>query len=407
MISINVYQLFPMNRILQFVFLCVMLLMASASLLSAKTGVLSERNYKKLQSIHKLIEKQKLSQATAQLENFLSTKHNAYTQAIFLQTAAHIAIEKEQYHQAIKYLEQVNSLNALPHFVSLNIQYNLAQLYAQNEQLNNSIKILQLWLKASKKVTSEQHIFAATLFSLKNQHQTAIKHIQQAIKKASKPKESWYQMLIAQYVQQKQYLLAIKVYQKLIKWYPENKNYWKQLSGLYFQTDQMHQALAILILAEKRSLLSTEQELLRLVNLYLYADIPLKAAQLLAKKLNTGAIQSNLENKMKLVNSWILAQEYSMGIEVLQQLSLEDHNNGQYSFLIARLLMEQGQWQTAYQYFNAAQNKKLDDPGNNYLLQGISAYYAKMPEQAKKAFKKAEKYSNYKDKANDWLKQLE
>jgi len=175
-----------------------------------------------------------------------------------------------------------------------------------------------------------------------------------------------------------------------------------------------------LALAEKRGLLSSEQELLRLVNLYLYADIPLQAAQLLEKKLKMGAIQSTIENKLKLANSWILAQEYSQSIVILKQLVEEDPNNGIHSFLIARLLMEQGQWQAAYQHFKvafiirvlfnqflSAQQQKLNDHGNTYLLQGISAYYAKMPEQAKIAFEKAAKYAQYKEKANNWLKQLQ
>jgi len=407
--STRTYQLFHANKTTRFVciaLLSAMLLMGTFSSY-AKTGTLSERNYKKLQSIHKLIEKQQLNQAKKQLKKILSTSHDGYTQAIFLQTAAHVAIEKNQYQQAIKYLEQVDSLKALPDFVGRNVQYNLAQLYVQNNQLSKSIKVLEHWLKASKKISSEQHIFAATLYARKKKHQAAIKHIKRAIKKASKAKESWYQMLISQYLEQKKYQLSIKVYQKLIKWYPENKNYWKQLSGLYFQTDQLHQALAVLSLAEKRGLLSSEQELMRLVNLYLYADIPFQAAQLLERKLKIGTIHPTIKNKMKLVNSWILAQEYSQGISILKQLVVEDDKNGMYSFLIARLLMEQGQWQAAYQHFKSAQQQKLNDHGNTYLLQGISAYYAKMPEQAKIAFEKAVKYAQYKEKANNWLKQLQ
>jgi len=69
--------------------------------------------------------------------------------------------------------------------------------------------------------------------------------------------------------------------------------------------------------------------------------------------------------------------------------------------------MEQGQWQAAYQHFKSAQQQKLNDHGNTYLLQGICAYYAKMPEQARIAFEKAMKYTQYKEKANNWLKQLQ
>ena len=370
-------------------------------------GTLSERHYKQLQSIHKLIEKQQLSNAKKQLDQFLSARHDGYTQALFLQTAAHVAIEQGQYDQAIDYLKKAHNINALPDFVNRNIEYNLAQLYAQENDWNKSLEVLKQWLSGNKKITPEQHIFAATVYGRKRQYQSAIKHVKQAIKNSSKTEESWYQMLISFYLEQKKYQQAIPVYLTLIKLYPDKNNYWKQLSELYLQTQNPHKALAVLQLAEQQGILSTEQEILRLANLYLYANIPVQAAQLIQEKMNTGGIPADIKNRNKLADSWIQAQEYSQAIKVLNQLSQLDQNNGLYQFRIGRLYMEQGNWSQALKAFERAQSKKQLDQGHNALLLGICAYYDKKPAKAKIAFENAQKFNKYREQASDWLEALE
>ncbi len=396
-------------------------------------GTLNERNYKKLQNIHVLIENNKLHQAATRLKQFLTLKHDHYTQALFLQTAAHVSIQQEHYTQAISYLEQVDSLNALPDFVSQNILYNLAQLYLQRDQkskshkkndLDKSLRALERWLSLKKltknntskgNISAEQHVFAATVYAQNKKNKPAISHVKKAInlskqrgyEQLKKSRESWYQLLVSLYLEDKNYSQAIHLYQIMINLYPGNKNYWKQLSGLYLQQNKMPQALAVLALAKKQGLLSTEQELLHLINLYLYLEIPLPAAELLQESLRQGVIKPTIKNWLTLVNSWVMAQEYSQAVAVLQHIRTLDENNGWYQFRAGRLLMEQGKWQAAYQQFKGAQSKKLNDPGNNFLLQGICAYYAGLFEKAKYSLENAKKYKKYKLTANFWLEQLE
>jgi tetratricopeptide (TPR) repeat protein len=376
---------------------------------SFAAGSLNERHYKILQAIHKQIEANQLLRAKQQLDKFLSVKHDAYTQALFFQTAAHIAIEQEQYNRAISYLEKADSLDTLPDYVSQNIKYNLAQLYAQNNDLDKSLIMLERWLKGNNKVTSEQHIFAATLYGEKKKYNSAVVHVKKAINLApqsSVKNKAWYQLLISFYLEQKKYSKAIRVYQLLIKNYPGDKTFWKQLSALYLQKNKPQQALAVMELAEKQGMLSNEQELLRLVNLYLYANIPVAAAQLLQTKLDSSAIKPTLKNREKLADSWIMAQEYTRAIDVLKKLAQLNKNDGKYSFQSGRLLMEQGKWQDAYEQFSQAEHKKRVAQGENYLLQGISAYYAKMPLKAEIAFNKAAKFKKQEKKSSLWLEQL-
>jgi len=214
-------------------------------------------------------------------------------------------------------------------------------------------------------------------------------------------------LLISFYLEQKKYQQAIPVYETLIKRYPLKKDYWQQLSELYLRINNPQKALAVLKLAEKQGMLTSEQELLRLANLYLYTNIPEQAAQLLQQKLNSGVIPASVKNWNKLADSWILAQEYTQAIKALNYLVKLDQANGEYQFRIGRLYMEQGDWSRALSAFERAQGKKLPDQGHNWLLLGICAYYDKHPDKAKMAFERAKQFNKYNEQASAWLDELD
>ncbi len=386
-------------------FFCCYLLLSTAF----AAGSLTEKNYKLLQQIHTLIEAKKFHQAHKQLQHFLSASHDKYTQALFLQTAAQVAIEQEKYYRAITYLKKSYALQALPAFVNQNMAYNIAQLYAQAEKWKKSLHYTQLWLKGlpkEKPLTAEQSIFIATVYAQTLQYQLAIQYVNKAIGKAKKVPESWYQLLLSFYLAQKHYRKTIPIYQKLLQQYPEKSQYWKQLANIYMQLGKTNKALATWSLADKQGLLSEQKEILRLVNLYLYASLPISAAKLLQKKLQAGQLTATRQYWEKLADSWILAQEYTQAITALDKLIQLYPDNAQYAFRKGRLLMEQGEWAKAVVAFQLIQKKSGKNMGHHYLLMGISAYYSKRTELARKAFLTARQYKAYRKQAKVWLEQL-
>jgi hypothetical protein len=369
------------------------------------SGVLSERNYRKLEAIHQLLNKDQLTQAQQKLEIMLVRKNPPYTQALFLQTAAHISIKQDKYPTAIKQLNEVLALKILPDFVEKNIEYNLAQLYAGEQDYKNSLTILKRWLKNNKKISPNNHVFIAMIYSHEHFYNDAISHILQAIKQSKKPAESWYQILISFHLQQKHYQKAILVYHILLKNYSHQLTYWKQLSGLYLQIKKPAKALAAYQSADHLFLLKKESDLQRLVDLYLYLNLPFQAAEKLHQSIQSKTITSNQKNWKKLADCWILAKEYPLAIKALKQASHHD-KTGKIELKIARLFIENSQWKQALISIDKALlTGKLTSKEQNksYFLKGISAYYAKQPEIARQAFIKTKNYPQ----TRQWLKQLE
>jgi len=370
-------------------------------------GTLSERNYKKLQVIHKLISQDKFNQAQKALNRVLAKKNDAYTEALFLQTSAQVAISQSQYPKAIKRLQRALSMKALPAFVEKNIVYNLAQLTVQQDDYRQGLKYLKRWLVLQKKRSPQQHIFAASVFGQQKQYKSAIKHVQRAIAGVKRPKESWYQLLISFYLDQKRYKKAIPIYHKLVRQYPKKRTYWQQLSGLYLQTKQKQQALAVLSLAYRQGMLTTESDLLRLVNLYLYVNNPYDAGTLLQRELTRKRIKSSAKNWRKLADSWILAREYGKGIVALKAAAALSVNDGALDVRIARLQIEQGHWRPAFDALGRGLKKGVKKVGEAHLLRGISAYYDHRLPQARRAFQQAMKTKSVRKRAKAWLQQME
>jgi len=387
----------------------LVLLMGCVSVcqLAGAAGTLSERNYKKLQAIHKLISQDKFSQAQTALNQVLAKKQDGYTQALFLQTSAQVAISRSQYAQAIKHLVRALSLKALPAFVEKNILYNLAQLSVQQGQDKQGLKYLKRWLLKQKKLSPQQHIFAASVFGQQRQYKSAIKHVQRAIAAVKQPQEAWYQLLVSFYLEQKRYKKAIPIYHKLVRRYPKKSAYWQQLSGLYLQTRQKQQALAVLTLAYRQGMIKKQNNLLRLFNLYLYVNNPYDAGLLLQAELSRKRIKPSAKHWQKLADSWILAKEYAKGIAALKQAAVLSTSDGALDVRIARLQIEQGRWHLAYEALGRGLKKGVKHAGEAHLLRGIAAYYDHRVPQARRALQKAKQDQAVRKRATAWLQQLE
>ena len=61
------------------------------------------------------------------------------------------------------------------------------------------------------------------------------------------------------------------------------KEYWKQISGLYYTTNDENQSLAGLELAFEKDTLTKEKEYLDLARYYLYKELPQKAIKVLKR----------------------------------------------------------------------------------------------------------------------------
>ncbi len=369
-----------------------------------KSTTVSPSLYKKLSKAEKLIEKKAYSQAQQIISKALSSaKKGSYEEAVVLRTSASIYALQEKYSKAASALTKCIALKALPEKQEQQALLNLGQIYMALAQYKKAVKVLQPWLQSNPRPDAEISILLANAYAQLKQYRKALPYVEQAIKTTKKPAESWYQLNLALYVELENYSAAARVLQNLVARYPEKKQYWSQLASVYQQLKNYKKAVSIRNLAYKKGLSTTEKEILELVNLYFAINLPYKAAQLLKTELNSGRIKNNSKNWEMLANAWTQAKEFGHATQALGKASKLNPKGRLYQQL-GRIYVEQEKWALAVKALNKGLLKgNLKQPGNAYLLLGMSQYEQKKIKLAKQAFTNARKYKKTRKAARQWL----
>lgn len=373
----------------------------------AEQATVSPQLYQKLQKSEKLIAGKSYGEAERLLQSALSDAANDYERATVLRSLATYYQLREDYRKAAELLSKSLALNALPAEQQHQALLNLGQLYMASDQFRKAVTVLESWMAKHSKPHVQVYVLLANAYAQLKQSRKALPYIQKAIKLAKKPSESWYQLELALVYELRDYAGAAKVLQALIRQNPDKKQYWEQLASVYQQMKQPTKAASIKELAYKKGLLASEKEILDLFNLLLYINAPYKAAVLLDKELNAGRVASTAKSREQLANAWTQAREFDRAVSALEAASKLSDKGILYQQL-GQIFVEQEKWQQAAKALSKAVNKGgLKQPGNAYLLLGMSYYELKQIVNARHAFTAAGKYRKTQSAAAQWLSYID
>jgi tetratricopeptide (TPR) repeat protein len=334
-----------------------------------------------------------------------SRRVNEYERVLMLQAFGHIYASQEKYAEAVKYFEQCLGTSALPPAAELSIRYNLGQLYLAIEQYDDAIRTLEAWLKVVENPAPEAYMALANAYAQKQDYASALPYAKTAVAKSKEPREGWLKLLLALYFEQKQYKEAASVLETLVARFPR-RTYWIQLAALYGSLERERDSLAAYEMAYKQGFLTKSKELIRLAELYLYHEVPYKAAILLQKELESGQIESNRKAWELLANSWLHAQETEHAIPALKRAAgLSD--NGNLYLRLAQLMVDRERWDDADRALASALEKgKLKRPGSAHLLRGITRFNRGQKNLAQRSFEIARNHERTRKPAEQWLRHV-
>jgi tetratricopeptide (TPR) repeat protein len=383
---------------------CCFLILPVHSKENSKRATISPWLYKKSQKIEKLIANKSYLEAQNSLETALTdVKKESYEHAFILKSLSSVYALKGNYKKAAEFLEKSLALKVLPEEQEQRAVLNLGQLYMANEQYAKAIRTLEPWLKVHPNADMQINVLVANAYSQLKHYRKALPYIKKAIVQSKKPKESWYQLNLALYYQLEDYKAATDILKILIRRYPDKKSYWQQLSSTYYQLKQYKKALSVKHLAYKKGFVTTEKDILELANLFMYVDLPLKAAKVLNQGLSQKKIKESSKNWETVAYAWTTAKEYDNAIKALENAS-KLNNRGVLFQQLGQIYIQEERWSQAIKSLNEALEKgKLKNTGSVYILLGMSHYELNNIKQAKKYFLLARDYSKSKKAAKQWL----
>ncbi len=389
-------------RITSIARLLAVLLVAWGGFASAQT--LSETTYRRLTKIHELIGEEDYTDALDKLDKLLpSTKYSPYETAMVLQTYGFVWAQKGDYRKAADYFRKAIDLGALPEQQVESMKYNLGQFQVAVEDYREGIKTLEDYFATAKNpIPPDARVLLATAYAQLKQYRKALPPLTQAIREHSDPKEMWFQLKLALHYETNDYTACATTLLEMISRFPLKEEYWKQLSGMFMEIKKDEEALAILGLADREGFLDDEKEVKNLGNMYLYLDIPYKAAKIVSDGLRDGVIKSDVDNYELLANAWIGARETDKAIDALSKAA-KMTDDGELVLRLAYLYVDREDWNKVIPTLEQARKLGVKKQGEAAMLQGIAAAELGRFDEALAAFKAAAKFEETKEEALGWL----
>jgi len=374
------------------------LLVASAA--NAQFSV-SERTFKKLNRAEKLIGQKEFKDAQNLLEALESSSASRkYELTLVYQAHGYLNYETNNIIKAIDYFEKSLALNSAPEPVLQNIRLNLIQMHAIENNFSKAIQHFDAWLKKEPKPTGDILALGGSIYAHAKQFDTAIKYLNQAIASTKEPRESWYRTLLSTHYEREDYPAAANLLEKLVSLQPDNKQYWNQLFSAYYLLNNFQKALSTLELAYIKNLLTNAEEITNLAKLYLYVGTPVKAVSLLNSEIQKGHLKQEAKTIELLGNAYLQARETEKAADTYLALA---ELNGDFKLYLkaARLYLDSKLWEKTLAALDKANNNV--NQGEAFLMRGMALIELEDYDKATQAFREAQKQSNTRVSANQWL----
>jgi tetratricopeptide (TPR) repeat protein len=373
-------------------------------------GTLDEATWKRLNAVYEDVAEEKYDEAFDKLQNMIPRMVNDYQKAVLAQATAQVEWARGNYDQSLIGFERAVELDALPDHAHFGLMYQIAQLYYMKDRYDDALDKLALWMcKVPKeKITDVAYVLQASLYAQKKDWKNVITAIETAISLSEEPKESWYQMKLAAHFDLEQLPQAAQTVEILIEHWPEKKTYWVQLSQIYYKIKMTDEALSVMALAYRRTLLDKETDLMYLSNLYSNSEVPFKAAKVLQKGIEDGIVAATKKNWTIVADSWYSAQEMENALLAYEKAG-EASDDGEIDLRRAYILVDMERWEDALAAVNAAIEKggfSDNKVGDAYVLLGMSEFNLGNYDNAGAAWRRAVKYEKTKKSAQQWLNHM-
>lgn len=389
----------------------LLILVIPAAAFAAHT--VDQRTAKRLTAVQEFLQAEQYDEAENILKGFSMTRLNPYERAIVYQMYGYIAAGREDYEAAAGYFEQCLAEGAMPEQSAVNMRFNIAQLYMALQRWDDALAALLQWFDEVEEANSNAYYVLAIAYYQKSDEtgdpeykKKALVPAEKAVAMATKPKQNWLQLLLALYLDDKQYEKALPVLEQLVSLYPK-KTYWLQLSAIYGELGKDEQSLAAQQLAYTQGLLTKDKELRRFAQLFLYYDLPWRAAKVMEKGIEEETIEEDSESLELLANALLAAREYEAALEPLDRAASMAETGDLYMRL-GQVYIQREEWAKASTALeNALEKGELDDTCGSQVLLGITSYSQGNKSAARTWFQRARRDEECEEQSARWLQHLE
>jgi len=401
-----------------------------------KTLGFSERIYKVLSKAQEAMgaEPPRFDEAMAILKEQNLERINDTERASFYQMMAAVTQQQEKYKEALGYYEKILAIQNISYTLEDQIKFAAGQLHFLEGNYDQAIKFMEEWLLYQDDPPVRNLVFVSNAYysagaadgvpknKADDYFKTALSYILTVIKRSEEEgievKENYYTFLRTLYYNLGDTAKVLETVELLATRWPK-KEYWTQLSGLYAQKaaeDGTSEAEALALekkqmaayeLAYRQNMLETGRELETMAQLYLYHNVPYKAAKTVEASLNKGLSEKNQKNYNLLAQALINGKDTKDSIEPLKKAA-ELSDDGNLYVRLGQVYISLDMYDEAADAIGKGLAKGgISRPDQTSFMQG-QAYMSVMKfDEARKSFREAAKDKRSEKTANSWISYLD
>ena len=335
-------------------------------------------------------------------------KFSAYEKAVALQTEGFVHADQGNYAKTIQAFEKAANSGDLPPRLVSDLIYNLAQLNLAEGRSARALDYIIRWFATVEgEPTADAYGLKAQIHLVMGDLAAAEQTVRKALSKVEEPRQNWTRLLLSVLLQQERYSEARPILEDAALRWPSVKAFWQQLTAVYYEMKQEELAFVTQQIMHRQNMLKTSKELSSMAQLYLYHDIPIKAARVLQTGLDDGSIEKTEKNFELLAQAYMHAREWDKAIKPLTAAA-EKSDKGRFYEQLGQSYLQDEKWRDAEQAFVKALEKGgLRDAAKTWLLLGIARTRVEKWDAAIAAFRKAGDDDETAKDAFRWIRSIE
>ncbi|HEX8778870.1 MAG TPA: tetratricopeptide repeat protein [Rhodanobacter sp.] len=344
------------------------------------------------------------------LQPIVDKSKSKYAQAIALQGLANVTYNAGDVKGAIPLLKRAIDNGVMPNDTYFQLMFELAQLYAADQQYQASLDTIAKWRAEGKKETADSYGLEGMDYYRLEKYPEAIAAVQKAKTLTDKPQDSWNQILMASYAESGKGGDAAKMAVDEFQKNPTDSGMLHNASAILLQQQDYAGAIKVLEQGRTNGALKDEGDWINLVKAYLLqaqngGDSKSGSAKALAafdEGMAKGAIKPSAANYKLAGDASVIGENDAKAIGYYQK-GAALASDGELDVALGRVYFQDQKFADARKYLKQGLAKGVQHKGQAYMVLAETERQLKDKPAAVTAMMEAAKDPETASKAKDWL----
>ncbi|RKQ70882.1 tetratricopeptide repeat protein [Litorimonas taeanensis] len=299
---------------------------------------------------------------------------NAYERSIIYQVQGTAYYELNNYGSAITAFENAISAGGLLPNEASSLRVNIAQLLIGNGQFAEGAQMLENYLARGGQEKPKYVEYITQAWVQAENYNRALPWAEKWFNAASPKERKHFDLLNFLYNNLGMPGKQADIVKQMINRWPEEKQLWEAWASMLANGGREQEAFEVTKMLYIGGALTTEQDLMKVVQYYSFYDMPFQAAEILEREMSNGRIPRDSEKMVQLSNLFRQAREYKRAIPILEQAASSSNQAKLYADL-GEALYNEGECQRAEAAFKGAIDRGYD-AGKSWMLIATCRYEA-------------------------------